>query len=230
MMNRPALSIAALSFCFACTGPGPFAEMPDMTSPPASDAAAPTDAAVDASADMSAADMAVAPKCSPATCGGCCAGDICQPGVTVSFCGVKGQVCASCSPTSSCQGDGSCAPDLSGLYDIMPGSGSVSARKPSGDCWDFPCGAPDPYLYVGISQTGVQSDTYSPYFSSVFTASYDDLKRGVSVAMWDEDVSDDDWIGSGKLVVSDADLRARRDVVVMLGSSASVTFKIAKRP
>ena len=63
-----------------------------------------------------------------------------------------------------------------------------------------------------------------------WNSSYDDLKRGVSVAMWDEDVSDDDFIGSGKLVVSDADLRARRDVVVMLGSSATDNFKIVKRP
>lgn len=40
--------------------------------------------------------------CGPATCGGCCAGDVCSAGLSTLACGTGGQACVTCGPELSC--------------------------------------------------------------------------------------------------------------------------------
>ena len=259
MTNTRAFIKTGLASCFLVLvgggcGPGPFSERNLPGDPSAVDAAAPTDdggtaadsgqAAGDMAGDMagavmadmaapagdmsSPADMVVVPKCSAATCGGCCIGDVCQPGVTNSMCGAKGAACAVCPATAICLAGGTCGGDVSGSY-VIEVEGRVSSRNSSGDCWDFPCSGPDPYLFVGASSTETEFDTYSPYWRRTFTVSYSSLISGVAFDMYDEDVSSDDYICGGTLRMTDADLRSHR-APTYSGSLCSVTFTVTKKP
>ncbi len=48
------------------------------------------------------AGMAPPPSCGPATCAGCCAGDMCMPGGSVSACGIQGAACMVCPSDGAC--------------------------------------------------------------------------------------------------------------------------------
>ena len=120
-----------------------------------------------------------------------------------------------------------CGDNLDVSWWVTPVRGTVAATDLSGNCWDSPCSAPDPYVVLGGSSTSTAYDTYRPTWSRAFLVSYSDLKAGVLVQLWDEDISSDDLIGKGTLKMTDADLRAGTPVTLS-NFLCSITFEFKR--
>ena len=124
-----------------------------------------------------------------------------QPGQNVGTC------LSGCNRGFMCQGV-SCVLDPLSLWSITVTSGKISERDPTGASWDTFGGAPDPLVCLTIngqrSCTRTAQDTISPVWNQSFPpATAASLASGVSVEIWDEDVSSNDPIcGSGTLTVS----------------------------
>ena len=184
-----------------------------------------------AAVDALLPDLAVAPKCTAASCGGCCEGDVCQPGVSASACGSKGDACRACAPTELCGMDGACAQGVQGTYEVTFERAAIDSRKLDGSCWDFPCGDPDPFVVVNASNTRVANDTLFPVWFDTFTTTYADLSAGnFVIKMMDEDVSNHDQISPAMtLHPSDSELRAGKMEIARWGAASRVQISFKKK-
>lgn len=160
------------------------------------------------------------------TCGTCAQGFACSAGSTCvagctrqcngKVCGSDGcgGSCGTCGRGFACGNAGACDVDPTSQWVITVTTGKVTERDPNGDAWDFPGGLPDPFVCLTINGvakcTSYASDTTTPLWNEAFPAATAlALQTGITVGIWDKDVSSDDAIcGSGMLPVRLEDFRA----------------------
>ena len=86
----------------------------------------------------------------------------------------------------------------------------VESRKADGKAWDFPSGAPDPYVIVfdgaKAYQTSYRKDTYNAEFNKTFSFETNDL---ANIEVWDKDVDPDDIIGRTGVVLERGNVRLK---------------------
>lgn len=174
--------------------------------------------------------------CGPGNCDGCCVGNRCDTGTSTQSCGTGGVACHSCDAMEAC-GAGRCAFDAGVGLDVIVYSGTVSPTDEYGSCWDDIFGACDdpPDVYVEVSAGGQSgstsiSESWSPQWNQTILTSVParDLMAAPSIAIWDDDLSNDDLICEGTLAFEEALLRegaARVDC----GSIASVVLHFEAR-
>lgn len=212
------LALPSVVLClslFACSPPEDPSPGDDLGSPMA--------------ADMSTAatpDAAMS-NCNPATCAGCCMGDLCQMGITSAACGKGAGTCAVCSGIDVCLPDQTCGLSQDKAWKITLEGISVDATTPAGLAWDFPNGAPDPYLTVnGLMFSAVNADTYFPVFPSITETTQRLLQGSISLAVYDDDIAADDVIAPSRaLKVTEAELRKGTVEWMGWGAIRSVRFK-----
>ena len=159
------------------------------------------------------------------TCGTCAQGFACSLAGTCMAgcarqCGGKscgddgcGGSCGTCDRGFACSG-GACGIDPTAQWVITVTSGQISERDSGGAAWDTLGGLPDPFVCLtinGVSKcTPAAADTTKPVWNTTFApATALALQTGVTVEIWDEDISDDDVIcGRGMIPVTEGDLRA----------------------
>jgi hypothetical protein len=83
------------------------------------------------------------------------------------------------------------------VYTVEVDEVAFQVTKPnSEDCWDVPCGAPDPYVVVLVNnrEVGRTSPVADKYFASWSTRIDLNLVAGSTVrfVVYDEDLADDD--------------------------------------
>lgn len=189
----------------------------------------PTDGMIVA-VDMGSSDMSVPPSCSPLNCAGCCMGGVCKTGGSSDSCGQGGSVCTVCGPTQICNAARSCGANPNELITLVVERASIESKTPAGLPWDAPFGDPDPYVTVGSKQTLTSNDTLYPYWGASMTFTRQELMTdGVTVWVYDEDVSSDDVIARGrKLKITDADLMTGTVQWSNWDSVRSITFQVKK--
>lgn len=160
-------------------------------------------------------------SCSLANCAGCCLNGTCQPGSTAAACGKNAASCVACTTGQVCKTDQTCGVDPESLWRVQP-SAAVIAANDNGVAWDALGGAPDPFVSLycpagsaaPTASTPSVADSFMPTWATTVPAhcvmkARDLVSTGVGVAVWDEDVSDDDVIASkGAVPVTEAQLLA----------------------
>ncbi len=73
------------------------------------------------------------PACRPATCTGCCSGDVCQPGTTADVCGAGANACDACLGGQVCT-EGHCQAAPSGQGGGAGGTGGAPATCDASNC------------------------------------------------------------------------------------------------
>lgn len=190
-----------------------------------------------ADADASPADASdggtdlVAPACGPLNCAGCCSGDVCRLGNANDACGLSGVACAVCESGKRCNAVGQCEPDPNQMLQLTVLSARINNRTPAGAPWDSPFGDPDPYVTLNGSSTSVQDNTLYPVWRAGFPFTRKALMtEGVSISVFDEDVTFDDKIaGPRTLKVTEADLALGQIDWHSWDSVNTITFLIAPR-
>ena len=110
-------------------------------------------------------------------------------------------------------------------------SARINNRTPAGAPWDSPFGDPDPYVTLNGSSTSVQDNTLYPVWRAGFPFTRKALMtEGVSISVFDEDVTFDDKIaGPRTLKVTEADLALGQIDWHSWDSVNTITFLIAPR-
>lgn len=99
-----------------------------------------------------------------------------DPGCSVTRYGADPFVTDTCAGREICicpfgddcpEGGGRCEPAFSRRYSLRIDAVVFPERKSNGDCWDFGCGAPDPYVNVWVDDdfvggTPTRQDTFRP--------------------------------------------------------------------
>lgn len=175
-------------------------------------------------------DMSGPPPCGPATCSGCCSAGVCKPGGASDSCGQGGAACSICGTSQICSAARSCGVDPNEMITLVVANASISSRTPAGIPWDAPFGDPDPYVVVNAKSTGLESDTLSPSWGTIMSFTRKDLMvDGVTVSMYDKDVSSDDLIaGPRTLRVTETDLIAGKIDWYSWESVRYITFMVRK--
>jgi hypothetical protein len=95
-------------------------------------------------------------SCGPQNCGGCCLGDACQSGTSVSGCGAKGGLCAICRAGQICRPESqTCGVDLESTWVVQPVSAEIQPTNPGGSAWDVgPAGVAPPDVFVTMACPG----------------------------------------------------------------------------
>lgn len=144
--------------------------------------------------------------CGPSSCSGCCQGGKCLSGVSATACGTGGGVCQACGTKQTCQ-SGICKLDSNSKWGITV----ISAKIDTAKKWDWPLSTePDPFvdLTVGSVQgkTTVKSNTYTPYWNELVltTTAYGITKYGMTVKIYDDDLTGQEPMGSCSLSVSES--------------------------
>ena len=151
--------------------------------------------------------------CGPTTCAGCCASGVCETGTGGAACGLGGGGCMVCGPGLICSGGG-CVVDPASRWNIVLESLTVSSTAFAGSAWDALGGAPDPVVDVRVgSETSPARRQNGP--DNVFAITYDgsaimsdvrasDLQAFLLFEVYDEDVTDYEFIGACIVGVPDA--------------------------
>lgn len=159
------------------------------------------------------------------TCGSCDQGFKCDNGTCVAGCtpncGGKvcgsdgcGGSCGSCPQAFACMA-GQCGVDPTGLWVLTVTTGKVSQFDRNGASWDTLGGAPDPFVCLSFNNqrtcTAARQDIFTPTWNFTFpTATAAALMLGVTVEIFDEDLSQNDTICSAGVVpVTNADFTRR---------------------
>ena len=142
--------------------------------------------------------------CGPTNCGGCCDGDACVGGDSPSACGSGGHTCMVCDSAFTC-GAGSCTVDPASRWNIVLETLTVESTHHSGAAWDVMGGAPDPLVGIRVGsdtaaeqRTGAASDTFSVTYDgspTVMNQRADDIQTYVGFLVYDEDLTDYEFIG-----------------------------------
>lgn len=150
------------------------------------------------------------PSCDPSSCSGCCQGTSCMPGSSTTACGTLGLQCGACGPAFLCDA-GACTVDPASRWDLVVVSGTVPQNDSTGALWD-PAGLPDPVVVVQVgsasgatTQSSTQNDTLAPAWNEIVVSDTraDALGAYVVLALWDEDLTFNDLIGSVPFTVGD---------------------------
>jgi hypothetical protein len=136
------------------------------------------------------------------SCPGCVSDGVCQPGDTVTACGMDGGTCSVCGGAGIACVKGACGPDPSVVWDVRAVAISVAPTKPDGTDWDVGS-PPDPYIacYVnnaGIGETDPAVDSFTATYDTIICPSVPTnqlLGAGLVIDAWDKDTTADDLIG-----------------------------------
>ena len=136
--------------------------------------------------------------------------------------------CGSCARYETCMASGLCGISPNSTWFFAVDTATITSTKPDGSAWDAFGGAPDPFVQLDGKRTTTQQDTFTPTFAegTTYTAT-NLLTQGVSVTVYDEDVSSNDLIGGPTFVrPTEADLRLGVLTVKNLGEAQSITFTL----
>ncbi len=91
---------------------------------------------------------------------------------------------------------GYCEPAYPRTYQLLIDEVALPTRDLNGQCWDVPCGPPDPYVVVRvdgreIGATLEATDTFEASWSDVFTFTLD-YDSSLEINLYDADVDTDD--------------------------------------
>lgn len=134
--------------------------------------------------------------------------------------------CGSCARYESCTSSGTCAINANSTWFLSIDSATITSTKPDGSAWDAFGGAPDPFVQLDSKRTSTKQDTFTPTWQegSTYTAN-NLLVQGVSVSLFDEDVSANDPIGGPTTIrPTEADLRGGILTVRNLGQAQTLTL------
>lgn len=141
--------------------------------------------------------------------------------------------CGSCASYEMCLSSGICGINPNSTWFFGIESGKIATMKTDGSAWDTLGGAPDPFLIVGGLTTTTKSDTFTPSWSpaqGLITTATALLNQGVTIEVFDEDVSQHDRIGGPTVVRPlEADLRRGTLTVNNLGQAQTLSFVMTPR-
>jgi hypothetical protein len=143
------------------------------------------------------ADMA-APQCSPKNCNGCCAGDVCQPGVMAAACGTAGAACVQCSDAQMCSAATfSCAFDPNANWLVSVISAQITTTNPLNMNKDWRTDKTMPQPFIQYDPNDVLPQVAIVVSGNTWTASWgglgfvyaakDLLSTGVDLQMFDQE-------------------------------------------
>ncbi len=168
--------------------------------------------------------------CTSSNGGSCVGGAICSASGT---CGPPPCSAAdpdSCSGETICIGT-TCEAAFPRFYTLTVGDVTIAQRDDNGECWDAACGAPDPFLVILVNgaelgRTSTRQDVFSASFDEAFDI---ELVAGseLRVAMFDEDLTDDDIIVACGADSLDAATIRLRDLAC--AGDTSVAFTLVPR-
>lgn len=136
--------------------------------------------------------------------------------------------CGSCASYETCMPTGVCGVNPNSTWFFAVDSAVIASTKTDGSAWDAFGGAPDPFVQLDTKRTSTKQDTFTPTFQegTTYTAT-NLLNQGVSITVYDEDVSANDLIGGPTTVrPTEADLRTGVLTVKNLGRAQSITFTL----
>ncbi|MFO0578881.1 MAG: C2 domain-containing protein [Polyangia bacterium] len=140
--------------------------------------------------------------------------------------------CGSCASYEVCStATGTCGINPSSTWVLGVDSARIASTKSNGDAWDAFGGAPDPFVMIDGRQTSTQQDTFTPVWREGATYTAATLTGpGVSLTVYDEDVSANDVIGGPSTVrFTEADLRRGTLTISNLGRVQSLLLTVAPR-
>ena len=109
-------------------------------------------------------------------------------------------------------------------------SAVLPATNKSGDAWDLGGGLPDPYVKVvagaRVGQSPFVADTANPTWSFVALSNVParDLQGAVTLEVWDDDLTTDDFVGGCALRLADPDFSGALRSGTCAASSTGVAF------
>ena len=134
--------------------------------------------------------------------------------------------CGSCARYESCMPSGVCGINANSTWFLSIDSATIASTKPDGSAWDAFGGAPDPFVQLDSKRTSTKQDSFTPTWQegSTYTAN-NLLVQGVTVSLFDEDVSANDPIGDPTTIrPTEADLRTGLLTVRNLGQAQTLTL------
>lgn len=157
-------------------------------------------------------------SCGPQNCGGCCLGDVCQPGTSVSGCGAKGGLCATCREGQICRPDSqTCGVDLDSTWVVQPVSAVIQPTTSDGSAWDSGfAGVAPPDVFVTMAcpggngvtaKTPIVADSLTPTWKSggCIRKAKELLGGAIQVGVKDDDRTAT--VGSDEIVMPDSPLQ-----------------------
>lgn len=169
-----------------------------------------------------------ADACDALSCDGCCVAGRCLAGDDEQACGAGGAACGSCGSGERCRA-GACQFDPRAQYDVV-----LLAAQIHDDCWDAPCGEPDPYVWLSAggqrARSSLVEDTRLPTWRETLLNGVraSDLMAQLSIEVFDDDYDDDDPIGACTVQFSEAELREAGPFELRCGA-ARLTIELAPR-
>lgn len=180
--------------------------------------------------------------CSAATCSGCCALGVCQPGTSQTACGAGGLACSTCLTAQVCKADHTCgtnAPpgvDPASVWVVQPSAATI-ANFPWDDLSD-----PDPEVDLWCPATEADYTAYAPKRSDTFNPTWSSMTgtcemtaaalmaTGFGFGVYDVDFVDYETITPySEVKVSQAQFTAGQIVLPAMEGLTSLTFKLTKK-
>lgn len=171
----------------------------------------------------------VSTTCQASCTSGCCAGSTCNPGNTATACGKAGGACTACGAGRTCVAGG-CATDVNKPFDLVIVSAAMPATNKAGAAWDVGGGLPDPYVKVTagarVGESPFVPDTASPTWSFIALSNVPgrDLQGAVTLEVWDDDLTTDDFMGGCALRLGDPDFSGALRSGTCAASPTGVAF------
>ena len=176
------------------------------------------------------------------TCAGCCNGETCVAAVSAQACGTGGWPCEVCIGGVACSA-GSCQVDPAGLWDVIAIDAAVTGEAPTGG-WDIGFGKPDLFAWFGTDYseasgfgifgvTTQKDDTLTATWNEVVLTGVPAsvlLETGLSVELFDADVSFDDSITSCSFVVGPGEMTGAPMPSCGTFGMAEIRYKLVPTP
>ncbi|HET6612756.1 MAG TPA: C2 domain-containing protein [Kofleriaceae bacterium] len=157
---------------------------------------------IDAGVDNGMLDAALG--CSPATCDGCCDGDVCRSGTSTAACGLGGAACVDCGSRGTCATEETnmCVVDPASRWNVIALRAKLPEKKKDGRSWDLAGGLPDGLARGQLSgdatgDTRSVTDTLMPVWNEPIAT---DIRaadiEGLVIEVLDNDPDGDDVIAA----------------------------------
>ena len=140
--------------------------------------------------------------------------------------------CGSCASYEMCNSaTNTCSINPNSTWFLAVENAKIASTKTTGEAWDAFGGAPDPFVMIDLRKTTTKQDTFSPTWGEGATYTAATLTgTGVSLSVYDEDVSANDSIGGPSTVrLTEADFRRGLITITKLGQVDSLLLSIAPR-
>lgn len=175
-----------------------------------------------------------------ATCQtGCCSATGCKPGTASNACGTNAEACVDCGPGRLCT-SAACVLDKTSLWDVYISFAVLPDKDMDGLYWDYPTGAPDPYVIVYTSegtsthsaQTTTITDSTIPFWGEtpLKGVKASELLNNTSISIYDSDLVYDDYIGGCQLpltaAIFDGSLQSHVCPASAIGVEVKIYFRI----